>query len=1069
MAESELEPTAAGLPSRPFWRRTRLRLALTVTFIVAVLALLAVWIARYRIADHFITGELRARGIPATYKVARIGLRRQVIEDLVIGDPAHPDLTVKRLTVLLNPRLGIPSLGRLVVEQPRLVGSLSHGTLSFGSLDKVLFGGPARTFRMPNLNLAIQDGRALVRTDWGPVGVKIEGAGKLRGGFAGIAALSAPRLRTDGCRIDGASLYGAIGVTDAEKPTFGGPVRAARLECPGAQLKVAGAGVTIQTLIDADLQGAKGTATIVTGPASQGTRTARTLNGTSKVSFRKGSMTATYDVRAAGVTGGEIAAGEVTLDGTFRARNSFARIDVEGGIAGRDVRLGSTVDSALRTLQDAGKNTLLAPLVGQMRTALMRETRGSTLSGRYTVRRTGTAVSAVIPSAGLLSGSGIPLVTLSRLQFGSAPGAAPKLSGNFATGGPGIPRIEGRMESDSGRPTLVRMTMAEYRAGPSSVALPELVLALAGNGSVGFGGRALVSGPLPGGSARDLALPIDGSWSRSGGLSVWRRCTRISFASLSYANLTLDRRALTLCPAKGVGAILRSDGRGTRIAAGAPSLQLSGRLGATPIRIDSGPVGFAVPGIIAARSLEVSLGPPSRPARFTMNNLTANIGKDIAGRFSGTTAKLYSVPLDIVDASGSWRYAGGRLSIAGADFRLVDRSPNPRFEPLHARGGSLSLFNNVIDAKATLRNPKSDRVVTDAVIRHDLASGVGYANLNVPGILFDDRLQPADVTRLALGVIANASGSIYGKGRIDWNPRGVASTGDFSTAGLDFAAVFGPVRGARGTVHFSDLLALETPPGQVLHVDSVNPGIEVNDGVVTFQLKRGQILQLEGAKWPFMGGTLELRPVTFNLGVSETRRYVLVVTGLDAAQFVKRMEITGFSATGIFDGELPLEFTPGGGGRIVGGFLASRPPGGNIAYIGPLDLEEKGAIANFAFQALRSIDYRNMTIAMDGALQGEIATRIRFDGVHQGATAKRNFITDRFAKLPLQVNLNIRAPFYQLITTLKALNDVSYVKDPRDLGLLDDEGRPIRRQVVNPPPSPTKPADIQPPATRTVP
>ncbi|WP_423142157.1 intermembrane phospholipid transport protein YdbH family protein [Parablastomonas sp. CN1-191] len=1070
MAESELDPPVAGPEAvqRRWWRRSRGRTALVVALGVLALLLGGVWLMRYAIADHFITGQLRTRGIPATYKVARIGLRTQIIEDLVIGDPAHPDLTVKRLTVLLNPRLGIPTLGRLVVEQPRLVGSLSNGTLSFGSLDKVLFGGPKRTFRMPNLNLAIHDGRALMRTDWGPVGVKLEGAGKLREGFAGIAAIAAPRLVTPGCRIDGGSLYGAISV-HGEKPSFGGPLRAARLECPGAQLSVAGAAVTVQTLIDADLQGAKGTATIVTGPASQGGRSARTLNGTSRVSFRKGSMTATYDVKAAGVSGGEIGAGELTLDGTFRARNSFARIDIDGGIAGRDVRLGTTVDSALGTLQNAGQDTLLAPLVAQMRAALVRESRGSTLSGRYIVRRTGTAISAVIPSAGLIGGSGQPLVTLSRLQFGSAPGSAPNLSGNFATGGPGIPRIEGRMEAPSGQPTLIRMTMPEYRAGTSSLALPELVVALAGNGGIGFGGRAVLSGPLPGGSARDLAVPLDGTYSRGNGLSVWRRCTRISFASLTYANLTLDRRALTLCPGKG-GAILRSDARGTRIAAGAPSLQLSGHLGATPIRISSGAVGFAIPGAIAARTLDVSLGPVDRPARFTMCNLTANIGKDISGRFAGTTAKLYSVPLDVVDASGSWRYAAGRLSIASADFRLVDRSANPRFQPLAARGGSLTLFNNVIDAKATLRNPRSDRIVTDAAIRHNLASGVGYANLAVPGILFDNRLQPADVTRLALGVIANTSGTLYGKGRIDWSPRGVTSTGDFSTDGLDFAAVFGPVRGARGTIHFSDLLALETPPGQVLHVDSVNPGIEVTDGVVTFQLKRGQILQLEGATWPFMGGTLKLLPVTFNLGTSEVRKYVLVVSGLDAAQFIARMQITGFSATGIFDGQLPLEFTPGAGGRIVGGFLSARPPGGNIAYVGPMSFKDKGFIANFAFEALRSIDYRAMTIAMDGALQGEIATRIRFDGVHQGATAKKNFITKAFAKLPLQVNLNIRAPFYQLITTLKALNDPSYVKDPRDLGLLDDEGRPIRRQVTGPqvPPA-TKPTDIQPPATRTVP
>ena len=48
-----------------------------------------------------------------------------------------------------------------------------------------------------------------------------------------------------------------------------------------------------------------------------------------------------------------------------------------------------------------------------------------------------------------------------------------------------------------------------------------------------------------------------------------------------------------------------ADARGLRIAAGVPSLDLAGRLGATPIRIRSGAVGMAWPGTLAARALDV--------------------------------------------------------------------------------------------------------------------------------------------------------------------------------------------------------------------------------------------------------------------------------------------------------------------------------------------------------------------------------------------------------------------------------------------------------------------------------
>ena len=225
------------------------------------------------------------------------------------------------------------------------------------------------------------------------------------------------------------------------------------------------------------------------------------------------------------------------------------------------------------------------------------------------------------------------------------------------------------------------------------------------------------------------------------------------------------------------------------------------------------------------------------------------------------------------------------------------------------------------------------------------------------------------------------------------------------------------------------------------------------------------------------------KPTTLNLGVSEARRYVLVIEGLDAARFVERMGLANIQATGTFDGELPLVFgaasateqvgaavgtllgigteaglqaaasTPGSG-RIVNGQLHSRPPGGNVSYIGELTYRDLSTMANFAFQTLRSLDYKQMDIALNGALEGEIVTNVRFDGVKQGAGAKQNILTRAVANLPIQMYINIRAPFYSLITSLKAMYDPAFVKDPRDLGLIDAQGRPIPRPAPVPTPVP---------------
>ena len=586
--------------------------------------------------------------------------------------------------------------------------------------------------------------------------------------------------------------------------------------------------------------------------------------------------------------------------------------------------------------------------------------------------------------------------------------------------------------------------MATYQAEGGSVAVPSLAIVSKGE-AIGFSGRSIVSGDLPGGHAEGLLLPLSGNWSSAGGLALWRQCTRLTFDSLRYANLTLERHGLTVCPAKGAP-IVRYGAGGLRVAAGVPSLDLAGRLGTTPIAIRSGAVGFAYPGALSARQLLVTLGPRDTATTFAVGNLTARIGKTISGRFDGTDVTLFAVPMNLVDASGDWGYADGRLTIADGAFRLVDRQQPARFNPLEARGATLALKDNLITAEALLREPSSNAEVTRVAIRHDLASGHGHADLAVDGLTFGRGLQPEKLTPLALGVVANVAGTVTGSGRIDWEEKGVSSSGRFSSDSLDFAAAFGPVKGASGTIVFTDLIGLTTAPNQVLKVASINPGIEVTDGEVSIELKNGQVLTVNRGTWPFMGGTLTMRPVTLNLGTSEQRAYVLEIVGLEASQFVQRMQLENMSATGTFDGELPLIFDVDGNGRIEGGRLTSRG-GGNISYVGALTYKDLSTMANMAFDALRSLDYRKMDITVDGPLTGEIITHVRFDGVSQGAGAKQNFITRRIGKLPFRFVVTITAPFYQVITNIKSMYDPTMIQDPRELAgrglLLDESGNAI--------------------------
>lgn len=1017
------------------------------------LGLVALWLQRESLAHRIIAGQLARYDLPATYQLERIGPRTQVLSRVVVGDPARPNFTAERIEVRIAPTLGLPMIGSVRLVRPRLYGALQGGRLTFGTLDRVLFApGAPRTAGLPDLDLRLEDGRARIDTDYGPVGIKAEGRGNIRRNFAGRIAAIAPALQLGNCRLNGASAYGALRSVEGA-PQFSGPVRLGQAACP--ELTATGLAAQTELRADKSLTSLTGTAAIAGGPLDWSAQRALRLTGALDLSLRPGGQTVKADLALVDVSGA-LAADRFGLQLTGQSRGGLGRFEGEGLLTGAGVRPGAMLERQLAVAEQAVRGTLGRPLLAQVRAGLRREGADSQLTAAFTLRRSGALTTLLVPRLELVGSSGQAVLVISRGQVASGGPGGMRVTGNLRTGGAGLPQLSGQIERRGGGVIEARLTMPDYATGSARAALPQLLVVRRPDGSTGLAGQVEISGALPGGRVNRLVVPLDGTWSADGRLALWRRCTALQFASLRYASLTLGGQALTLCPGP-MGAILTSDTAGIRFAAGVPALALSGQLGGSALRLRSGAVGFAWPGSLVARQIEVGLGPGGATNRLFIAALTGRLGGASGGRFSGAEAGLAAVPLDLREMSGAWRFANGRLSIAEGAFRLEDRLTDDRFRPLLARDARLTLENSRIAALAALREPASDRIVTTAAISHDLASGRGHADLAVENLVFDERLQPDTLTYLALGVIANARGAVRGTGRIDWRPDKVSSAGRFSTDKLDFAAVFGPVKGLSGTVEFSDLLGMVTAPDQTVKIAAINPGIEVSEGVLRFQLEPERVLVVKGAEWPFSGGRLQLLPTRMRLGAADERRFTLRLTAADAAKFVQQIELSNITATGVFDGDLPLVFDEQGG-RIEGGMLRSRPNGGNVSYVGALTYKDLGAMANFAFQSLRSLDFRQMQIGMDGELDGEIVTRVRIDGVTQGVGARRNFVTRELGKLPIRFNINVRAPFQRLLHSFRSLYDPTYVRDPRELGLIDATGKPREQQP-----------DIQPPVSRKVP
>ncbi|MFM2410424.1 MAG: hypothetical protein RL481_1252, partial [Pseudomonadota bacterium] len=186
-----------------------------------------------------------------------------------------------------------------------------------------------------------------------------------------------------------------------------------------------------------------------------------------------------------------------------------------------------------------------------------------------------------------------------------------------------------------------------------------------------------------------------------------------------------------------------------------------------------------------------------------------------------------------------------------------------------------------------------------------------------------------------------------------------------------------------------------------------------------------QKVQIESGRWPFYGGELILEPTVIDFDVEKPRNLTFRLVGLDAEKFLGGYELQNLRVSGTFDGTLPMVFDQEGG-RIVGGWLVSRPGGGEVSYLGQLTYEDMGYFANFAFNALKSIKFDEMQIGVDGNIGGEVVTEVRFKGLQQGSLAQQNFITKQLAKIPIEFNVRIQAQFLGLIDVMRKLYDPRY-------------------------------------------
>ncbi len=1015
------------------------------------LVLVAIWTQRAPIAENFLNRELNKRGVLARYRVADIGVRTQRIEDLVLGDPADPDLTAKWVEIDIAFAGLTPQVAQVRAGGVRMRGRLQGGALSLGELDK--FRDPASTapFSLPDIGLALDDARMRLITDAGVVGLALDGGGNLHSGFRGRLGAVMPKGAIAGCGLAGASA--ALDVTiRAEQPRIVGPVKAQALGCDKQGLALARPAGTVDLLLGKALERWTGRMTLA-GDAlktkeavAAAPRLAVDFDGTSRRTAGRARLNARV-LRGMGVLA-------EAVDANMRwsaSPGSALTAQAEGELAAANVRTGGR--DPLADARNAAAGTPVGPLVAQLADAVRALGDDNRLRTRFAVLQRGGAGSLTLTDTALSGRSGgrLGLASDSRMAF-EWPGKRGRavdwaLDGSVTTDGGGLPRAALRLARRPGGGFGGMMFVDPYAAGGARLDLDTVRFTAGPGGETRFATTVKLDGPLADGEVRGLSLPVEGRIGGDGSVLVNPRCAPLSLTSLRYTSFSLGRTRQTLCPVEGGGLLAYGPG-GLRGGARINGLSLAGRSGQSPMRLsaDTAQATLGKPGF-ALSNARFTLGPQSAPVVMAAASLAGQAsGQGIGGRLEGATARIGNVPIDISEAQGDWRFARGALTL-NARMTVSDTARPARFNPLESGDFALTLRDGKIAAKGSLVAPRNGARVALVDIRHDLGSGRGGADLSVPGLAFDSTLQPEDVTHLALGVVANVAGTVAGEGRIRWKDGAVSSDGRFRTDNANLAAAFGPVEGLSGEIRFTDLIGLVTAPGQEVRLKVVNPGVEVRDGVVRYRLEPGQKVHIEGGEWPFANGRLLLLPTTLDFSADVDRYLTFRVVGLDAGAFIQTMELDNVSATGTFDGILPLIFDARGG-RVAGGVLVARQQGlpplimpegvlptipcdpsrqsGTLSYVGPVSNEQLGVMGKLAFDALKNLQYKCLTILMDGALDGEMVTNVVFNGVNRGQIGDApTSIARNFVGLPFLFNVRITAPFRGLLGTAQSFVDPS--------------------------------------------
>lgn len=366
-----------------------------------------------------------------------------------------------------------------------------------------------------------------------------------------------------------------------------------------------------------------------------------------------------------------------------------------------------------------------------------------------------------------------------------------------------------------------------------------------------------------------------------------------------------------------------------------------------------------------------------------------DVNQEYQGQFTLSEA-AFSLPqshLQLKDISATLHLNDAEIGNA-ADFaigRLQHLAPEPLFAALSVSG---NIRNTAVDEKPAVYTLN----VTGGVPglrylqitgKHEPESGNGMLKAEIVPLSFSPgRLQPSALSPL-LAQLEDVSGQISADAQFNWSTAGIHSShGVFDLKNVSLTQEATKISDLNATLNVNNLLSPSSPPRQTITIRSIDPGVPLENLLVSYQIEgtNPPRIALEKAQFSMMHGMVSLEPTVINPAAVHSDM-LIHINNIDLGAFFNLIQVDGLAGSGHLDGQIPLMLADNQV-TIKNGHLAAKAPG--VLHFKSEKasqlLASAGEEMNLLLQAMQDFHYTELSLDLDKPVTHDLVAKLSLLG-----------------------------------------------------------------------------------------